>query len=402
MSTGFCCRFLALAATWGVATTVQAMPPEIQSQVEDSYICVFSSEIGAASAPGLVRQLEGQGLNGLRHVYQQVFGGFSAKLSSQAVQRLIDNNSAIAYCEQNGAAQAGGQPVAGGKGGKPGKPSGEPPPQQIPWGVQRLGWDRASPDATGRIWILDTGISRPDELNIDYASGRNFLAQGKKDLTDSIGHGTHVAGSAAAIDNDIGVVGIAAGATVVPVKVMQPSYWALYDDMIAGIDYVAGAADTATDVASMSIWASEHHEALHQAVLALADLIPFVVIAGNYAEDINAAPSEPAHVEHPNLYTVTAMDSMDRFADFSNFGALDSSYCTADTACGQTDAAAPGVDVLSLSYKGGLVSWEGTSMAAPHLAGLLWLSRNSNSKIVSYGSVDGDPDSVADPIYQLK
>jgi subtilisin family serine protease len=256
-------------------------------------------------------------------------------------------------------------------------------------------------DVTGwglTAWIIDSGIDvdHPD-LNVDVSRGANFVSKGKSTIDDGNGHGTHVAGTLAAIDNDIDVVGVAAGATVVPVRVLHNSNWATYDDMIAGIDYVAAMAQPG-DVANMSIWAHEHVESLHQATIGLAEVIPFVVIAGNDGDDINLSPSEPAHVEHANLYTVSAVDFNGEFTDFSNYGDSNSDDCSAKDPypCAAVDIAAPGQDVTSLKPGGGLATWNGTSMAAPHVAGVILLL--GGNAPTTEGMAVNDPDGQPDPI----
>lgn len=383
-------------------------PPELLREVNGTYICGFKDGIGPASAPGLVENLKAQGLTGVRHVYKSAFSGFSTRMAAKAIEQLMLNNSAIAFCEPNGLGQAGGRSANGGaQGGKKGKPPAEPVTQITPWGVTRVGGPGDATEKKGKIWIIDSGISDHADLKIDYASGKNFLTKGKKTLEDSSGHGTHIAGSAAAINNGIGVVGVAAGATVVPIKVMHTSYWATIDDMVAGIDYVAGEvakndgeAAKNGDVANMSIWAWGHSDSLHIASEGLADLIPFIVISGNDGEDINDRSAEPAHVEHDNLITVSAIDLKDKFADFSNFGALDSAFCDGSPYCGQVDAAAPGVGIISLQPDGSLEEWYGTSMAAPHIAGIVLM--NGGAAVFGSAAAINDPDSSADPIYELK
>lgn len=146
------------------------------------------------------------------------------------------------------------------------------------------------------------------------------------------------------------------------------------------------------------------HRALHDAAYALAERIPFIVIAGNDAVDLNAQPAEPAHVEHPHLHTVSAIDHDDVFGDFSNWGyAGDWTTCNAGYPqdpfpCMTVDYAAPGKDVTSLKPGGGLATWYGTSMAAPHVAGVILLLRNQNIGPKSDGTAINDPDNRPDPI----
>ncbi len=96
---------------------------------------------------------------------------------------------------------------------------------------------------------------------------------------------------------------------------------------------------------------------------------------------MHASNSSPARVNHANVYTVSAIDSNGNFAWFSNYGNP------------PVDVAAPGVGVLSTASGGGTTTMSGTSMAAPHVAGLLLLG-----SLNTVGSASGDPDGTPDPI----
>lgn len=253
--------------------------------------------------------------------------------------------------------------------------------QSTPYGITRVG---GAIDATGKTaWILDSGIDldHPD-LNVDVNRSRTFISSGKdaKSADDGNGHGTHCAGTIAAIDNSEGVVGVAANATVVAVKVLDSRGSGSYSGVIAGVNYVAAAA-SAGDVANMSL-GGPTSQALDDAILSAASSgILFALAAGNESRDANS--SSPARVNHANVYTISAMNSQDQWASFSNFGNPPVDYC------------APGVSVLSTWKGGGYNSISGTSMAAPHAAGIL-LVTNGNPQ--SSGFVNGDPDGNPDPI----
>lgn len=263
-------------------------------------------------------------------------------------------------------------------------------------------------DGTGlTAWILDSGIDldHPD-LNVDIERGAdmvNAVAKGRSTFDDVNGHGTHVAGILAAIDNDRDVVGVAAGATVVPVRILAASNWGYADDVIAGMDYVAALASP-LDVVNMSIWGWAHNRAMHDAAHNLADVVPVVTISGNGGADINVEPTEPGHVEHPNLFTVSAVYHNDEFGSFSNWGFADDwtdcseSYPDDFYPCATVDFAAPGHDVISLKPGGDLVTWWGTSMAAPHVAAIVLLLQKRVVKPDSDGVAINDPDSHPDPI----
>ncbi len=207
------------------------------------------------------------------------------------------------------------------------------------------------------------------------------LPRGREDSPDDAnGHGTHVAGTVAAIDNDIDVVGVAPNATVHPVRVLSKNGFGMTDWIVAGIDYVA-ANGVAGDCANMSLGGLGHQDSIHDAVIGAADLgIRFSVSAGN--ESADAEDYEPAHVEHPNVYTISAIDSKDIFASFSNWGE-------------PVDFAAPGVDVLSTQMGGGTTIMSGTSMAAPHVCGILLHLATPDSDGYAIDDPDNDPDPIA-------
>ena len=256
-----------------------------------------------------------------------------------------------------------------------GKPS-TPAPQSIPWGITRIG---GSSDGTGKTaWIIDTGIdmNHPD-LNVSQTLGKNFVTTGALPDDDN-GHGTHCAGIVAALNNNQGVIGVAAGATVVPIKVLNRKGSGAYSAIIAGVDYVSGTAK-AGDAVNMSL-GGPIYTPLDDAIMAMAAKgIKVALAAGNESQDANNV--SPAHINGPNIYTISAMGTSDLWASYSNFGNPPVDYC------------APGSSIYS-TYKGDTyATLSGTSMATPHVCGLLLLGT-----IRTDGYVSGDPDKNADPI----
>lgn len=252
--------------------------------------------------------------------------------------------------------------------------------QVLPWGINRVNGG-VSYNGDHVIWIIDTGIDldHPD-LNVDDTRDVTYVTRTSSGDDDN-GHGTHCAGIAAAYDNDLGVIGVAAGATVIPVKVLNSKGSGYYSWIIAGVNYVAGNGK-AGDVANMSLGGSLY-EPLNTAVKnAAGNGILFSLAAGN--ESTDASTRSPASAEHPNIYTISAMDSNDNFAYFSNYGNPPVDYCE------------PGVSIYSTYKGGGYATMSGTSMAAPHMAGILLLTGGNN--IPTDGTVKSDPDGNPDPI----
>ena len=208
------------------------------------------------------------------------------------------------------------------------------------------------------IWIVDTGIDldHPD-LNVNTEYGRAF-ADSSPD--DAQGHGTHVAGIAGAVANDVGILGVSAGAPVVPVDVFGSGSSTATSTIISGMDYVA-ANDLVGDVVNMSLGprnrtgcssTSSYRLALerlnNQSMVALA--------AGNSSDD--AAFYDPGCQNLSNVYTVASMTCDGEFSSFSNYG-------------DPVDWIATGSSVTSTYPGGGYATISGTSMASPVVAGIL-------------------------------
>jgi subtilisin family serine protease len=259
-----------------------------------------------------------------------------------------------------------------------GKPGGgtTQPAQTTPWGIIRVGGG-ATYSGSNVAWIIDTGVdlTHPD-LNVDKLRGKSFVSRVTSPNDDN-GHGTHVAGIIAAKNNTIGVVGVAAGALVVPVKVLDSRGSGSYSAVIAGVNYVLLKGKSG-DVANMSL-GGPVSQALDDAVFAASAVVKFALAAGN--ETDNAINHSPARVNGGNIYTISAMGTGDLWASFSNFGNPPVDYC------------APGVSIRSTYKGGGYATMSGTSMAAPHVAGLLLLGNISTN-----GDVKNDPDGNPDPI----
>ncbi|HEY8388240.1 MAG TPA: S8 family serine peptidase [Parasegetibacter sp.] len=251
-------------------------------------------------------------------------------------------------------------------------------PGTAQWGVNRVG----AGDGSGkRVWVVDTGIDmdHPD-LNVNQELSQSFVSN-QTSPNDQNGHGTHVAGIIAALNNNFGVLGVASGVDLVALKVLNNEGEGNTSNIIKALNYIAQHAKPG-DVVNMSLGADTISNSLDYAVKSLAEKgILFSLAAGNNRKD--AAHTSPARVNHPNVFTVSAIDSVGRFAGFSNFGK------------DVVDFAAPGVHIVSTYIDGKYARLSGTSMAAPHVAGLLVLKGRN---IRSNGFALNDPDGVPDPI----
>ncbi|PAU94134.1 peptidase S8 [Aliifodinibius salipaludis] len=356
--------------------------------IEDQYIVVFDNKVSKDKAVAGERKKKISKISGRHSIakdaivnrYTNAIGGFTAELNSQQLENLKTDNE-VKYVEQDrivmlsppeatdsfwciyfgiGCDDGGGDP------------------QETPYGIDRIG---GAVDGSGlTAWVIDSGVDLDhDDLNVDTQRSTSFVSS-ESSADDGNGHGTHVAGTIAALDNDIDVIGVAAGASVVGVKVLDSDGSGSYSGVISGIDYVAANASPG-DVANMSLGGGTS-QAVDDAVRNAADQgIYFAVAAGNDGADANN--SSPARVEYNNVYTISAIDSNDDFASFSNYANPPIEY------------AAPGVDVKSLWKNNGVNTISGTSMASPHAAAVLLLTGGNPS---TDGTANGDPDGTPDPI----
>lgn len=353
-------------------------------------------------------------------VYEKVLNGIAIKVPNERVIEAIKMLPMVDYVENDIMTQAFAQ--------------------TLPTGINRVDADMSSANSGNGngnvdidIAILDSGIDlKHSDLNVYHQKsivttsiGINSLfgRQTSTTANDDNGHGTHVAGIAAAKDNSHGSVGVAPGAKLWAIKVLDSKGTGPLSTVIKGIDYVTQYANQ-IEVANLSLGCECKSSAFDTAINNSVNAgIVFVVAAGNAGKD--AIDYLPAN--NPNVISVSAVGDSDgtcggngpdtgygkddALTNFSNYGSV-------------IDMAAPGAKIYS-TYKGNTyATMSGTSMASPHVAGAaaLYLSNNPDappltvkSALMSqgsnintpcdrngYGYFTGDKDSVREPFLYVR
>ncbi len=327
------------------------------------------------------------------HTYKNALKGFAVRVPSGLNLPAVLSDSRIEFVAQDRAVEATAQ--------------------LEPTSIDRVEADQSrtkAGDGNGSvnadIAIIDTGISKHSDLN--RSGGYNCVGRDKRDYSDGDGHGTHVAGSAAAKDNNTGVVGVAPGARLWAVRVLNDSGSGSFSSVICGIDWVTGKADT-IEVANMSLgatvvgtddndcgWIGDNASAaMHRAICGSVEAgITYAVAAGNSSKDfVNDVPAA-----FGEALTVTAMTDFDGKPGSAGFSSCDpsnadaaaanfSNYTTDTSNDADHTIAAPGVCIRSTWNNGRYKTISGTSMASPHVAGTAALC-------IASGNCPGTPTAV--------
>ena len=240
------------------------------------------------------------------------------------------------------------------------------PAQVLPWGVDRIDaelvWPSGNTANPIKVGIIDTGISNthPDLL-ANVKGGINTINP-RKNWNDDNGHGSHVAGIVAALNNDIGVIGVGPEIDLYAIKVLGAGGSGYLSDVIEGIQWAIA---HNMQVINMSLGTVSDIKSFHDAVTAAKTAgIVVVAAAGNSGSptDGNSTVIYPA--AYPEAIAVSATDQNNVIASWSSRGP-------------EVDLAAPGVGIYS-TYKGtDYATLSGTSMAAPHVAGSAALVLNT-------------------------
>src|SRR3989344_1110987 len=332
--------------------------------VPDQYIVVLNDNENSDSVAD--EMVKNNGLS-VEHRYSAALRGFSAKIPANRLDE-VKNDPRVQFVSEDRVvsidSHLSGSSI-----------------QTLPTGVNRIDAEVNSNKGTGvGVAVIDTGIDldHPD-LKANISANKNCIRQSRPAKDDN-GHGSHVAGTIAAINNTQGVLGVASQAKLIAVKVLNAAGSGTWSGVICGIDWVtANAAAKNIKVANMSLGGggvsdnncgNTNSDALHKAICKSRDAgITYVVAAGN--SGVNAANSVPAAYDDA-VITVSALGDSDgapgglgastsygaddTFASFSNWGV--------PVAIG-----APGVSIYSTWLKNEYKTISGTSMASPHAAG---------------------------------
>ncbi|HUG71428.1 MAG TPA: S8 family serine peptidase [Pirellulaceae bacterium] len=360
-------------------------------------IVMFHDQVehSRAAAETLVESHGGQ----LGGVYETIFKGFAGRFPSNRLDALRGDSS-VKLVEPDLLLQPFGQ--------------------VIPTGVARIGTElNNTANINGSdervqvvVGVLDTGVQgdHPD-LNVNNISSADCTKRGGCEVgaaSDTNGHGTHVAGTIGALDNDIGVVGVAPGAEIWSIKVCGNSGCQL-SAILAGHQYVSNNAGS-IDVINLSLGGTGWSESWRTAIKDnVAKGVVVVVAAGNSSRDIYGGDgilgngNETIPAAFPEAAAISALadsdgiaggagpetsygldDTLATFSNFSTSVVADNPVMSPGAAI---DWAAPGVDILS-TYKGsGYHTISGTSMASPHGAGAVALYIAENGRATNAAGV---------------
>jgi subtilisin family serine protease len=417
------------ALTVATLTSFFSVVPILSAENDDVREWIVSLEQSNEDVRGHARALTKKVGRLPKHIYEHALDGFSFRGTPKEAEKLARDKGVRAVVQSTKVSLAA---------------------ETTPTGIRRV--DARHPTAVDAheagfrgagvsVAIIDTGIDldHPDlAANIDVARGKNCIGAGPPD--DDHGHGTHVAGTVAAVaDNGLGVVGIAPAAKLVPVKVLDSTGNGTTANVICGVDHLTALREDANPsndvlVANMSLGDTGGPGTctdglLRQAICeATAAGITFVVAAGNSTTDT----SNFFLANYPEVIAVSATNDTDgepgglggctffgffcddELAFFSNYGS-------------DIDVTAPGVGIFSTWRNGGYQSSDGTSMASPHVAGIAalvvaarpsltpadvkaviirggecpdgtWVNVDGDESCAGQGQRGTDPDGIAEPM----
>jgi subtilisin len=296
--------------------------------------------IGFTNTPGSSEQALVRGHGGvIKHSYHLV-PAIAASVPESAIQGLL-NNPRITSIEPNGTVYAIDAEL------------------DNTWGVKRIGagtvHDSGNKGAGVKVAVIDSGIDYNHlDLGANFAGGYNFVS-GSTNPMDDNGHGTHIAGTIAALDNNVGVVGVAPEARLYALKVLNSSGSGSWSDVIAALQW---AVDNGIQVTNNSYGSGQNPGGIVQAAFdnSAARGILHIAAAGNSGNPKGKGNNVGYPAAYASVVAVGATDKNDTRASFSSTG-------------DPVELVAPGVTINSTKLGGGYIEYSGTSMASPHVAG---------------------------------
>ncbi|MFX3675264.1 MAG: S8 family serine peptidase [Paenisporosarcina sp.] len=312
-------------------TLVQGVEVSAESDEQQRVIITFKEEVNET----LIEEAEGE----INREFESI--PVASVTISQSGLNELENSSKIQKIERDVLVRTNGQVQD--------------------WGIQSinapLAWETGYTGKGVKIAVIDSGISPHEDLVI--AGGQSFVDY-TTSYYDDHGHGTHVAGIIAAKDNGIGVKGVASEAELYAVKVMNKEGESYLSNLIAGVDW---AISNDMDIINMSLGAQVDSTAFHNIIdEAYSKGMLIVAAAGNDGTGSGDTVDYPAR--YSSVIGVGAIDQQNNHASFSSTGP-------------SVEVVAPGVSVLSTYMNGTYARMNGTSMAAPYVAGYFALLKQA-------------------------
>jgi subtilisin family serine protease len=264
-------------------------------------------------------------------------------------------------------------------------------------GVIDSGVDITHPDLAANIWVNpgetpNNGIDDDGNGFIDDVNGWDFY-DNDNSPNDGNGHGTHVAGTIGAVgNNNLGIAGVNWHVSLLPLRFLGNDGSGWTSDAVAAVNYATMLKrdfDINVAATNNSWGGGGYSRTLDRAIQAANDEgIMFIAAAGNQGTNNDANPSYPTNYSSPNVISVAALNRSDNLASFSNYGAT------------TVDVGAPGVSIYSTLPGNSYGSFSGTSMAAPHVAGVVGLL-NAAKPGISVTEVNNAILNTVDPLQSL-
>jgi subtilisin family serine protease len=321
-----------------LATGVAGGLPAAASARTERYVVVFDTSLQDVDGAIDRRESAGDFKASLR--FRHALKGFAARLTASQVQRLREDDR-VTLVAEDGEVSASDALLAG---------------ETLPSGIRRI--EAGSPStaqaaANSAIAVIDTGIqlTHPD---LNAVNGTNCTGSGS--ANDNNGHGTHVAGTIAARDDDAGVVGVAPEATIYALKVLDQNGNGSFSGVISALDWAVA---HGVQITSNSYGSAQNPGTIVQQAFdnAAAHGILNVAAAGNSGNCQGTGDNVIDPGKYDSVIAVAAVDAADAAACFSSTGP-------------KVELAAPGVAVTSTVPGGGYDTFSGTSMATPHVTGV--------------------------------